>query len=145
MEKTCSRCKQKKSEKEFNFRIKNKGILQGRCRDCTREMSRNHYEENKDVYKQRAIAHNKKTRSRNIQRVKEYLDEHPCVDCGETDPVVLQFDHNGDKTKCVSVMLKECYSWDTIQSEIAKCQVRCGNCHTRKTAKERGWKILELQ
>jgi len=67
--------------------------------------------------------------------INDYLLKHPCVDCGEADPVVLEFDHivqlktNRDVT---SMML---YSIQKILSEIAKCEVVCANCHTRRTAK----------
>lgn len=69
-----------------------------------------------------------------------YLDEHPCVDCGESDPIVLDFDHiRGTKTASVSYLLGSSMSWDRVQKEIDKCVVRCANCHRKKTAKERGW------
>jgi hypothetical protein len=29
-------------------------------------------------------------------------------------------------------------SWKTVELEIAKCEVRCANCHARKTARELG-------
>lgn len=63
---------------------------------------------------------------------------HPCVDCGEADPIVLDFDHRDRKTKRMGVadMVAQCMSIATIMSEIAKCDVRCANCHRRKTFTE---------
>jgi hypothetical protein len=75
-------------------------------------------------------------------RVYEYLLEHPCLDCGETDPVVLEFDHIGEKTGNVSGMLGR--RWSTIEAEIAKCEVVCANCHRRRTAERGGWLRVEF-
>lgn len=76
-------------------------------------------------------------RQREIKRrwVCEYLIEHPCVDCGEPDILVLEFDHRGDITKHanVSTMINSTYSLARVQEEVAKCDVRCANCHKRKT------------
>jgi hypothetical protein len=69
-----------------------------------------------------------------------YLREHPCVDCGESDIVVLDFDHVvGKKTANVSNLIQRGASWKRIESEIAKCVVRCANCHRRKTALDFRW------
>lgn len=61
------------------------------------------------------------------------------MDCGENDPVVLEFDHISDKIDSVSRMICDSYSLDSLEKEIAKCEVRCANCHRRKTAKQLGW------
>lgn len=66
----------------------------------------------------------------------EYLIMHPCVDCGETNPLVLQFDHvNDNKKLSISTMVSQRYSLKTIAKEIEKCEVRCANCHTIETMK----------
>ena len=64
-----------------------------------------------------------------------------CADCGETDPVVLQFDHTdrGSKERQVSHLVSFNYGFDAIIREIEKCEVRCANCHTRRTAKQMNW------
>jgi len=73
-----------------------------------------------------------------------YLQKHPCVDCSEDDPVVLTFDHvRGQKSFHVANMLASARNWASIFAEIQKCDVRCFNCHMRRTAKQRGWKKLE--
>lgn len=74
-------------------------------------------------------------RNRNKKHIKAYLKNHPCVDCGETDIIVLQFDHvRGKKRGNVSDMVNNC-SIETLDIEISKCKVRCANRHTRKTKK----------
>ncbi len=63
-----------------------------------------------------------------------YLAEHPCVDCGEADPEVLDCDHvRGKKTAGVSVLLQGKYSLKRLIAEVALCEVRCANCHRRIT------------
>ena len=71
--------------------------------------------------------------------VRNYLATHPCVDCGESDPDVLDFDHRDPKKKRYSIGA----GWasgilpKSLMKEIRKCDVRCANCHRRKHAKER--------
>ena len=36
------------------------------------------------------------------------------------------------------------YEWSSIEEEIAKCEVRCANCHRQRTALQFGWPKLEL-
>ncbi len=68
-----------------------------------------------------------------------YLATHPCIDCGEADAVCLEFDHvRGPKRGNIGTMLGD-HSWETIEAEIAKCEVRCANCHRRRTAVAREW------
>jgi hypothetical protein len=70
----------------------------------------------------------------------EFLKAHPCIDCDERDIRVLDFDHApGTKTADVSVLVGRGASWKRIEGEMAKCVVRCANCHRRKTAVELGW------
>ena len=72
--------------------------------------------------------------------VLKHLQTHPCVDCGETDLVCLDFDHvRGRKIDGISVMVAAGCSEETILKEIEKCEVRCSNCHRKKTAKERNF------
>ncbi len=87
----------------------------------------------------------KKIRQLKAQFVTAYLENHPCVDCGEHDPIVLDFDHvSGEKINTVSSILGSGKSLVHLVVEIEKCVVRCANCHRRKTAQQRGW-IYKLQ
>ena len=79
-------------------------------------------------------------RRRNKERLLEYLLVHPCVDCGEPDPIVLEFDHvTGEKRFQIGDAVSgSTRSWSLIFSEIEKCEVRCANCHKRKTCRQLG-------
>jgi hypothetical protein len=63
---------------------------------------------------------------------------HPCVDCGESDPLVLEFDHREDKRAQIVDLMRNHAQWSDVLKEIEKCDVRCANCHRRRTAKVRG-------
>ena len=91
-------------------------------------------------YKDRAKLYEAQKRHRiKIRRqLFEFLSKKKCVDCGEKDPIVLEFDHkrSKDKFKIVGKMLSGHYSWSSVLSEIGKCDIRCANCHRRKTYRE---------
>jgi len=61
---------------------------------------------------------------------------HPCVDCGECDPIVLQFDHTRGKKFNIGDAGRKGLSLPVVLREISKCEVRCANCHQRKTARD---------
>jgi hypothetical protein len=137
--KTCIRCGKEKDIQEFNYRVKAKGTRQRYCRDCTRLQLRNHYKSRHAYYISKARKRNKAVKALNQQRLLAYLAQCACVDCGETDVVCLEFDHvRGLKTSAISTMLGT-YSWNVIEEELTKCEVRCANCHRRKTARQRGY------
>lgn len=131
--KRCCRCHRDKPLREFNRLTKSRDGLQPACRDCQRVW----YEANR-------ASHIANVRRRQLDQNRQfqlfiwgYLLKHPCVDCGEDDPVVLEFDHvRGRKVANISQM--NGYSRKAVLAEIAKCVVRCANCHRRKTARERG-------
>lgn len=110
-----------------------------RCISCKSEYNKQHYERNKVTYIARATARKERVTAELNQLLWEYLLNHPCVDCGEMDPVVLEFDHIADKKAAVAQLVASGYSWCAILQEIAKCEVRCANCHRRITAKRGSW------
>ena len=82
-----------------------------------------------------------KENARNKARVfiATYLSEHHCVDCGESDTVVLTFDHvRGQKRNNISDMVRNGLSVEAIRAEIEKTEVTCFNCHTIRTQKRSG-------
>lgn len=89
-----------------------------------------HYRDNRAYYKQKK----REQVDRAKQFVSTYLREHPCVDCGEIDPIVLEFDHvRGTKKFHISTGVLRGRGPKSLAEEIAKCEVRCANCHRRKT------------
>jgi len=75
--------------------------------------------------------------ARNRERIRErrkqlvnYKKELECQRCGYDDHRALEFHHhNDDKSKSVSRMVGEGYSWEIIKKEIDKCEVLCSCCH----------------
>ena len=106
------------------------------CKDCMGIRSKDHYYSDKNTVN----LGNRKILNRN--KIYDYLIANPCVDCGEKNPVVLEFDHvRGKKSFNISSAMAKGYTWDLIEEEIKKCDIRCANCHKIKTAKENSWSM----
>lgn len=136
----CSACGLLKLPSDFAFSDMAQGTRNYYCRECHARYRRGHYERNRDDYIRRAVAQVARKRQLNRERIREYLLEHPCMDCGETRLTVLEFDHRDPRAKLRDVAwLAMRRSWKTVLAEIEKCDVRCANCHRRRTARERGW------
>lgn len=139
--KYCSKCGTTKPYDQYHFKDRANGIYQSQCVECRKEYLAQHYQNNKDMYKKHANSNRSQYRERNRQHILEHLRTHPCVDCGETDIEVLQFDHVemiGSKSRRIGKYIGGS-SLSTLIKEIAKCEIRCANCHYRRTRKQMGW------
>jgi hypothetical protein len=142
--KKCSQCGVEKNVDQFHWRNKSLGRRDTRCTECKRGYWNQHRRKNIAQYSIVDRERKKRYVERNKSHIVEHLMSHPCVDCGETDMVVLTFDHVRGKKKFNLCEARDTgYSAKTLQDEIDKCEVRCHNCHNRRTAKEQGWWILE--
>jgi hypothetical protein len=70
---------------------------------------------------------------RNMILVRELLMRSRCIDCGERRLIVLDFDHVGAKRGSVMQLARRGCGLAALQAEISQCEVRCGNCHRRRT------------
>jgi hypothetical protein len=135
----CARCQIAKPRLDFPLKNPAKGWLSSYCLPCRRERAKEHYRDNVAAYMRRARARAAVDRPRNRAFVADYLKSHPCVDCGEADPVVLEFDHRDPATKTDAVgRLIHMSTLAAVRAEIDKCDVRCGNCHRIRTANQFG-------
>ena len=134
---TCRVCKVQQPLSAFPFRSKSQRVRHWICLSCQREVSRAWYLRQSPNAK-RVGGYGRKMREKLVARIDSYLEEHPCVDCGESNLIVLDFDHLRDKTDDVANMVAAGRPWSEIESEIAKCQVCCANCHARRTARRIG-------
>lgn len=130
---------------EFSRNKSKRDGRQTKCKICQKEYHKKvWYPKNRD----RHIASVKKgklqRRNRHfIKILKEYFI-NGCIDCGEKDDRILEFDHvRGVKkrtknrgTDGVMGLVRQGYSWRVIKEEIDKCEVRCRNCHKIKTYEE---------
>lgn len=135
--KVCGKCKNTKSLDDFGWRNKEKGSRQWACRDCQKELRREHHVKNQ----KKNLTRVKARRQKITDKIWAYKSTHPCVDCGRTNPAGLTFDHlpQFEKSFDISTAAQRGFSWDKIEKEINKCEVVCGYCHGIRTHTRGGW------
>lgn len=140
--KRCPKCEVDLPLGRFNKRAN--GRCASYCKACQSVAARNHYVANKPDYYARRAASNGRAIVRNRAYAIDFLRTHPCVDCGQSDPMILEFDHidPAQKTSSVSDLIRCAFSLERLQAEIALCVVRCVRCHRRRTAKQFNWNAI---
>lgn len=135
----CARCRVAKPLTEFPFKNPATGSRVSYCVPCRREYSQEHYRNNVAAYVAKAKRKAAIDRPVNRAYVLAFLSTHPCVDCGEPDPLVLEFDHRDPAMKRSEVgRLIHSSTLNKVREEIERCDVRCGNCHRIRTARQFG-------
>jgi hypothetical protein len=133
--KECHKCYEVKPLDEFNRSRARADGHAATCRKCMKVYRKIHYDNNS-----KKIVSDVITRRNGIRaEVWEYKATNPCVDCGESNPIVLDFDHLGDKEFSISLGVARGLGMKRIMEEIAKCDVLCANCHRKRTFKRGGW------
>jgi hypothetical protein len=139
-DKFCPKCKVTKNAAEFGSNKAKPDGLQSNCKSCRKIFNAAYYQDSKDDQNPKRFARRAEQVKINKEFVYEFLRSTSCVDCSESDIVVLTFDHvRGKKFKNISHLMLNGYSLEAIKREIDKCEVRCANCHARKTARDFGW------
>lgn len=134
--KQCSRCKKEKPETEFSWR--SIGVkLHSYCKECGKLYTRADYQKNKTEYIARSQARKFEIR----KRIFEKLSGSSCIECSESRIECLDFHHRDSAQKefCISLAPDMGVGDERLESEIAKCDILCANCHRVHTAKEFGW------
>ena len=110
--KMCIRCKQTGDKNKFITESGHLGVVCISCRDMIGV--------SQDTYKEHYVAY-KKSRG-------------PCVDCGESDMRLLDFDHIDRDGKVMTV--SSCKSLEQLMAEGPKCEMRCIRCHQKRTSSQ---------
>lgn len=139
--KICSTCNISKPLKDFYKKKSNSDGYDNNCKECKRNYDKAYYakrySDTEMVEKRKRLKQDIALRNRKF--IYDYLSTHPCVSCGESDPIVLEFDHIDMLDKSFNISDSTDHSIASIKAEIAKCRVLCANCHRRRTAVQLGW------
>lgn len=139
-DKRCGVCFELLPLESFHRRTASSDGRQSRCKECLKAW----YGANKEQHIADVTRLKTLRTQDNRRRLREYLLAHPCVDCRESDLRVLDFDHR-DRSLKRGMVSQMVYSagWPRIAAEVALCDVRCANCHRRRTAQQLGyWSAL---
>ncbi len=127
-------CNKHLPSSEFNRSPKNRDGLHSYCRSCQHDYYLANAEHHGANVRRTTGARQTKMREVVVEAMKD-----GCVDCGITDIRVLEFDHvRGSKVGGIGAMIRRGRGLDSVRAEIAKCEVRCRNCHALATLSRLG-------
>lgn len=95
------------------------------CKECRREYRRQHRKEKPEIHRAQ--------QTRRQKRVKDWLYDmkKPCIICGESEPVCIDFHHKDPNEKEFTIGKHQSRSKEWLIKEINKCVCLCSNCHRK--------------
>ena len=127
--KFCPRCERRLLLSAFRKNARKPDGVQSYCKVCQAEYDRQRWAGLPTEHRRRKY----QVEKARIDRVRNFLAAFKrysgCKECGVTEPCVLDFHHNGEKTDSLSNMVKRGFSLEKLIAEIAECDVLCSNCH----------------
>jgi hypothetical protein len=141
--KVCTQCKKNQPRSSFSRRSRSPDGLRYDCKLCALKAQQK--------WKRKQKNKNTNTQSTNTKNdtvivvgttimrgLFEFWRTHPCVDCGESRPLCLEFDLNVNDAAS-NILLERYDNWPQILKVIEKYQVRCANCKKINTAVQFDW------
>lgn len=145
----CTSCNEIKPLCDFHLKNSGTGLRNSRCKTCKAAYKRDLRRRDGDVRPYERLPpgehaeRNRQKRKRQITRRNEVTRDEfakrggACVDCGNADPQVMQWDHvdPAEKSRNIALILS---TSPRLAVELAKCEPVCSNCHIRRTNARRG-------
>ena len=88
---------------------------------------KNHPESTRD--RTQRASHNFRERKRRLVRK---LKKRGCYNCGEINPICLDFHHVDPEKKTYRISDPLCGTEESIREEASKCILLCANCHRKE-------------
>ena len=114
------------------------------CKSCNRALPVEMFDENRHQCKDCRRAYRKKLRqlhpevhtAQALRRQKKQGDwlnsvKTPCIVCGESEPICIDFHHVNPDEKDFSIGKHRSRSREWLLQEISKCVCLCANCHRK--------------
>jgi hypothetical protein len=133
--KTCGCCKQTKPTRDFSVKNRHTGLLQSKCKECTRNYSKGHYAGNKEEYVARAGARNKQVRASFTAQRDAYLAGCSCSKCGGTTQLQLVSKGSG---RPMHEVIGSALSQEAFQEALGCSFVRCLVCNGEEFGAKQG-------
>lgn len=129
--KTCGTCH---IEKDLSLFSKRGNIHQSKCKPCHSAYRKQHYNNNKQKYCDKAVRNKAKYRNEYY----EWLSTKSCMDCGNKDTRVLEQDHLRNKEFNIAALVGG-RTLSSMMDELEKCETVCANCHRIRTMTRGNW------
>lgn len=103
-------------------------------KDERRAYERARYARMKATELPRIKANSDRYRAQNQAYIRNLKDTTPCADCNNFYPFyVMDFDHQTEKSFNIAEYSRYGASFQSLLTEIAKCELVCANCHRERT------------